>query len=322
MNVASATIPLPPDSHGVRRLEFRALGTNCAIRFRLDDDRAALAFAAAALDWLGGFEAKFSRYRPDSLVSRINAAAGEWIAVDGEMEHLLDLADDLFRRSEGILDASLLPLLRVWDWKTVHERLPGRDEVKAARALTGWDKVERRPGAVRLPLAGMGLDFGGFGKEHAVDRLARLAVDHGIRDALVDLGRDLFALGGNGRLPFWHIGIEDGCQPGRCWGGLAVSGRAVSASGDYARFFIHDGIRYGHILDPRSGWPVANGMRAATAVAPTCVEAGMHSTMVFVLGPREGLRLSALARGVEVCAQTATGVEGTRSFGNLLVKAA
>ena len=321
-----ATSPAPPiqaDVHGIRHLEFKALGTNCSIKFRLTDERAALLFAAEALGWIGKFEAKFSRFQPTSLVSRINAAAGtEWVAVDDEMEHMLKLADDLHRRTHGILDPTLLPLLRVWDWKQVHLKLPQASEVQAALALTGWQKVQRRPGAVRLPEAGMGLDFGGFGKEYAVDYLAKIARQHGITDALIDLGRDLFAMGGNGRHPFWHVGIEDGCKPGECWGGLAVSDRAVSASGDYARHFSHDGVRYGHILDPRTGWPVSNGMRAVTVIAPSCLEAGVYSTAVFVLGPRDGLHLASLARGVEVCAQSESGIEGSRDFGKWLVKAA
>ncbi|MDP3851995.1 MAG: FAD:protein FMN transferase [Luteolibacter sp.] len=314
---------IPPDAHGVRRVEFKALGTNCLIKFRLGDEHKALSFAADALAWLDRFEAKFSRFRPSSLVSRVNAAAGgDWIPVDDEMEHMLNLADDLHQRTDGILDPTILPLLRVWDWKKVHQKLPEAAEVKTALALTGWKKVRRRPGAVRLPEIGMGLDFGGFGKEYAVDFLARIARQYGITDALVDLGRDIFALGGNGAHPFWHIGIEDGNRPGNCWGGLAVTDHAVSASGDYARNFSHQGVRYGHILDPRTGWPVANGMRAVTVIARSCLEAGVYSTAVFVLGPRAGLHLASLARGVEVCAQSESGIEGSRGFSRYLVQAA
>lgn len=314
---------LQPDPQGVRRLDFKALGTNCSIKFRLNDDTASLLFANSALRWLGDFEAKFSRYRPSSVISRINTAAGGiWTQIDAETEHMLNLAEDLHRRTHGIIDPTLLPLLRVWDWKTVHLKLPPAAEIQAALALTGLEKIGRRPGAVRLPQKNMGLDFGGFGKEYAVDYLARMAGQHGISDALIDLGRDIHALGGNGKHPFWHVGIEDGRQPGRCWGGLAVSGRAVSSSGDSARHFIHGGVRYGHILDPRTGWPVANGMRAVTVIANSCLEAGAYSTAVFVLGAREGLHLASLARGVEVCAQTEAGIDGTRAFGKYLVKAA
>lgn len=314
---------LQPDARGIRHLEFRAMGTHCSVRFRLDDDRAALAFAAAVLDWVGRFEAKFSRFRPDSVITRINrAAGGDWVAVDEETGHMLRLAGDLHDRTHGVMDASMLPLLNVWDWKSVHERLPGKDEVLRALDLCGWGRVEHQAGAVRLPQSGMGLDFGGFGKEYAVDHVGRMAGLAGIADALIDFGRDILALGGNGTHPFWHIGVEDGIQPGSCWGGLAVSGQAVCASGDYNRHFMHDGRRYGHILDPRTGWPVSNGTRAVTAIASSCLEAGVFSTAVFVLGPREGIPLASLSRGVEVCAQTDSGIEGSRGFGRWLVKAA
>lgn len=315
--------PLQANDAGIRHLEFLAMGTACSIKFRLDDDREALQFGADVLGWIGGFEAKFSRYRVDSVVSKINAAAGErWVGIDDETSHMLDLAESLHRRTKGILDPTLLPLQLVWDWRKARERLPENGEVEKAHALTGWRKVERRPGAVYLPERGMGLDFGGFGKEYAVDFVTRVASERGIQDALVDFGRDIFAMGRNGKQPFWHVGIEDGNKPGECWGGLAVSGRAVSASGDYARHFTHDGKRYGHILDPRTGWPVANGMRAVTVVAGSCLEAGAYSTAVFVLGTEEGLELAEFVRDVEVCAQTDSGIGGTRKFGQWLIKAA
>jgi FAD:protein FMN transferase len=322
MTLTDPAMTLPANAQGIRHMEFRALGTHCSIKFQQPDEQKALTFAADALGWLGRFEAKFSRYQPQSLVSKINAASGAWIAVDEEMEHLLTLADDLYHRTDCILDPTMLPLLRVWDWKKAHLQLPEASDIKAALALTGWGKVERRPGAVRLPLAGMGLDFGGFGKEYAVDYLARMAHQSGIHHALIDLGRDIYAHGGNGTHPFWHVGIEDGKQPGQCWGGLAVSDHAVSASGDYTRYFSHNGTRYGHILDPRTGWPVTNGMRAVTVIAPSCLEAGAYSTAIFVLGTETGLHLASLARSVEVCVQTESGIDGTRGFGKFLIKAA
>ena len=112
---ATATMPLlAPDAHGVRRLEFNALGTNCLIKFRLADERTALEFAAAALDWIGKFEAKFSRFRPDSIVSRINAAAGrEWVETDAEMETpARPRRRSSITCTDGILDPTMLPLLQ------------------------------------------------------------------------------------------------------------------------------------------------------------------------------------------------------------------
>jgi len=317
----SRELPLGP--HGVRRVDFRALGTACSLQFRHRDERTALTFAAEALTWLGEFEAKFSRFRDSSLVSRINAAAGrEWVGTDPAMERMLDLAEGVHHLSAGILDATMLPLLQLWDWRKVHPSLPSPDKVNEALALTGWSKVQRRKGAVLLPQAGMGLDFGGFGKEFAVDRLAQLAMSRGIKDALIDLGRDIFALGGNGVHPFWHVGLEDARQPGQSQRGLALNDRAVSASGDHARCFMHEGRRYGHIVDPRTGWPVANGVRSCHVIAASCLEAGIYSTAICVLGAPAGLRFASGARGVEVLIQTDTNTLTSRNFTRWEVQAA
>jgi thiamine biosynthesis lipoprotein len=316
-------ISIEPDVRGVRSLGFRALGTNCAILFRCVDQKSALQFAADALGWLGSFETKFSRFKPESMVSKINQAAGKsWVEIDREMEGMLDMADAMHNLTCGTLDAAMLPLIKVWDWKIVHERLPSDDEIARAMSLSSWKDVQRKSGKVFLPREGMGLDFGGFGKEHAVDQIIGIAKKFGIQDILVDLGRDIFALGGNGVHPFWHVGIQDGVQPERCSGGLAVSGFAVCASGDYARRFEHKGVRYGHILDRRTGWPVRHGLRAVTVLAPSCLMAGIYSTCLFVLGLSEGLRLADTAPGVEACMQDDHGAHVTREFRRFQVKAA
>ena len=316
-------VPIEPDSRGVRSVSFRALGTPCAIQFRCEDKKTSLKFLADALGWLGAFEAKFSRFRPDSMVSRINEAAGKrWVSIDREMEQMLDMGDAMHRLTGGILDPTMLPLLRVWDWKIVHERLPDEAVIQQALALSNWKDVQRKPGKIFLPREGMGLDFGGFGKEHAVDQLIAIARRHGIQDALVDLGRDIFAMGGNGLHPFWHVGIQDGVQSERCIGGLAVSGYAVCASGDYVRRFEHNGVRYGHILDHRTGWPVRHGLRAVTVLAPTCLVAGIYATCVFVLGRTEGLQFAESATGVEACVQDEQGTATTRNFRKHQVQAA
>jgi FAD:protein FMN transferase len=316
-------IPVAADARGVRSVSFRALGTACVIQFRCEDEKKSLLFLADALGWLGDFEAKFSRFRADSLVSQINQAAGrDWVAIDQEMETMLDLANDMFQLTHGILDPSMLPLLQVWDWKKVHQALPERSTIKEALRLTGWNKVQRRAGAIFLPHQGMGLDFGGFGKEYAVDQLVKIAQRHGIVDALIDLGRDIVGIGGNGVHPFWHVGIQDGIHHDQCIGGLAVSGYAVCASGDYARRFEHQGVRYGHIIDPRTGWPVSNGLHAVTVTAPTCLMAGIYATCIFVLGKKEGLRFANCAPLLDACVQDDHGVEKTRNFIRKQVQAA
>jgi thiamine biosynthesis lipoprotein len=271
----------------LRRLAFPALGTRCEVQYDAPGgDRQARAFEQAAVSWVGAFEAKYSRFRPDSLLSRINAAAGGgWVEVDAETEGMFKLCDTVQFMTQGILDPTALPLIRLWNWKAVPPVVPPVAAIAGARRLVGWGRVQREPGRVRLPEEGMALDFGGFGKEYAVDIVADIARDHGIVSALIDFGRDLRALGAPPGRPAWHIGLEDPEHPGTTWTSVALSGnRGIASSGDYVRGFVVDGRRYGHILDPRTGWPVANGCTQATVVAGTCLQAGVLSTTAFVLG--------------------------------------
>ena len=247
------------------------------------------------------FEAKYSRFRSDSLVSRINAAAGRsWVEIDEEMEQLLVLCDTLHFMTRGVLDPTALPLIRLWNWKVERPVIPGADQIAAARSLVGWPKVQRQPGKILLPEPGMALDFGGFGKEYAVDLVAQIAVDHDIANVLVDFGHDLRGLGAPPGRPAWHIGIEDPHRPGTSSASMALTGnRGIASSGDYVRCFTVGGRRYGHIIDPRTGWPVANGCTQVTVLAGTCLQAGVLSTTAFVLGVPEGVEFIQSCPGAE-----------------------
>lgn len=300
----------------LRRVSWRALGTSCEIQYACDDGARASRFEGKAIGWVADFEAKYSRFRPDSLVSRINAAAGrEWVEIDAQMEQFLDLCESLFVITQGVLDVTALPLMRLWDYKTAAPRIPAENEITAARRLVGWPKVRRAPGRVFLPEEGMALDFGGWGKEYAVDVVAEIAREHGVAPALVDFGHDIRALGAAPGKPGWHIGLEDPAQPGgRCWGSIGVIDRGVASSGDYVRGFTLNGRRYGHIVDPRTGRPVANGCRQVTVITPTCLQAGVLATAAFVLGPEQGVRLIDETLGAEGCLLTASARYQTRGF--------
>lgn len=285
----------------LRKLSFPALGTNCEVQyFAPSGDAQAAGFERAVVGWVNAFEAKYSRFLPDSLLSRINAAAGrEWVEIDAEMEALLQLCDTLHFMTQGVLDPTTLPLIRLWNYKADTPRVPTAAEVATAKALVGWKKVLRAPGKVFLPETGMALDFGGFGKEYAVDIAAQIATDHGIASALVDFGHDLRSVGTPPGRPAWHIGLEDPLKPGSCTGSLAVIGKGVASSGDYIRRFVVEGKRYGHIIDPRTGWPVANTCLQATVVAASCLQAGVLSTTAFVLGVPRGIEFIQACPGAE-----------------------
>ena len=148
------------------------------------------------------------------------------------------------------------------------------------------------------------------------EEVAQLAVEHRLPCALVDFGHDLRAIGAPPGRPAWHIGLEDPQAPGRSTGSVALVNRGIASSGDYLRGFTVDGRRYGHIIDPRTGWPVANGCVQANVVAATCLQAGVLSTAAFVLGVPSGIDFIQSFPGAEGLLVTQRVRAQTRGFFN------
>ncbi len=283
---------------GGRELRFAAMGTVCRW-VTVGAGEAMRRFDQEALAWVAGFEARYSRYLPDSWISRLNeSAGGPAVPSDPETDRILALCHEMHFLTRGVFDPTALPLIRLWDWRRA--QVPSDSEIEEARLRVGWRKVQRRPGSVRLTEPGMCLDLGGMGKEYAVDQVTLLARQRGLTGALIDFGADIRVMGlpADGR-PGWHLGLEDPEHPGRAWCGLGLRDAAVATSGDYHRGFTSGGQRWGHILDLRTGRPVQNGCRAAHVVAPSCTQAGLLSTAALVLGAEEGLRLSESQPGAE-----------------------
>jgi thiamine biosynthesis lipoprotein len=300
---------------GLRKVTFRAMSTACRVHVHGAPPAATRDFLRDAVAWVAAFEARYSRFIPDSLIGRINAAAGEhWVEIDAETDRLFTFCEELVFFTRGSFDPTALPLIRLWNWKAQPPVVPDAPAIRAARDLVGWDKVQRRPGSIFLPQAGMGLDLGGIGKEYAVDCVTNLALARGIPNVLVDFGQDVRVRGQSPGKDFWRIGLEDAQHPGRCWAGVAVTDHAVATSGDYLRHFQANGRRYGHILDPRTGYPVDNGCRAASVIAPSCTIAGILSTTALILGAAEGLRLIESHLGAEGAITTETDRVYTRRF--------
>jgi thiamine biosynthesis lipoprotein len=296
-------------------LTLQAMSTPVRMNFRAGHPALAQDCRRAAIDWLATFEARYSRFIPQSIIGQINASAGgDWIDVDDETEELFALCDKWYRDTDGVFDAAALPLLRVWNWKADPPVVPAAATIAAARQLAGWDKVQRRPRGIRLPTSGMGIDLGGIGKEFAVDHLMEMARERNFTDVLVDIGQDVRVHGRSPGKEAWYIGLEEPDDPGKCWSCVAITDRAVATSGDYLRSFTHEGRRYGHILDPRSGEPVSNGCQAVTVIALTCVTAGILSTSAFILGPQAGLDLILRHSAAEACISTHNARYQTRRF--------
>jgi thiamine biosynthesis lipoprotein len=236
--------------------------------------------AAAALR----IERKFSRYLPDNVVARINTAAGAPVEVDEETANLLDFSARVFELSAGMFDITSGVLRRAWSFDG-KDRVPGADEIAALLPLVGWSKARwRRPHLTLLP--GMQIDFGGIAKEYAVDQAAKQAAQRSAAATLVNFGGDLAVTRARDGARCWRVGIEGidahAGSPARL---VDLAAGALATSGDTYRFVRTGTHRLPHILDPRSGWPVAGAPRTVTVAAASCTQAGMLSTLAMLKGP-------------------------------------
>src|SRR5689334_1174200 len=217
------------------------------IQMHAEDAALAESAAARAIAEVQRIEAKYSRYRADSVVSRINANAGRvTVPIDPETRGLLAYADTCWRQSDGAFDATSGVLRRAWDFN--EPRVPSESELAALTAHVGWDRVEVGPEGVRLRDRGMELDFGGFGKEYAVDRAALVLREAGIASALVNLAGDVMVVGPQPGGAPWRVGIRHPRDASRVVATLDIESGAIATSGDYERFIEVDGVRHCHVL--------------------------------------------------------------------------
>jgi len=262
---------------------FDAMGSPNELQIWHDDERRARMLADTAIADVRRIEAKYSRYRADSVTARINGAAGAAaVAIDAETYALLGYADRCHRLSAGRFDITSGVLRHAWDFRRSPPRLPDETEVAAVTALIDWPSVEWSPRSVRLPRRGMEIDFGGIGKEYAADRMATICHDSGAPHTLANLGGDVRAAGPQPDGSPWRVGISHPRQADAIMATVEIDGGAVATSGDYQRFFDLDGRRYCHIIDARSGRPVTH-WQSISVLAPLCVLAGSCATIAMLL---------------------------------------
>jgi thiamine biosynthesis lipoprotein len=274
------------------RVPFRAMASEHAITVDSDEEAIARTAIAAAIADVHRIEAKFSRYRDDSVTTAINrSAGGRAIVIDAETEALLRYADQCHALSAGRFDITSGVLRRAWDFRREPPRVPQQSEIEALLPLIGWASVELDRGTVRLPREGMQVDLGGIGKEYAADRAATLLQQHGVAHALVNLGGDVRAIGGQSSGAAWRIGIVHPRRPETAIASVEIVDGAVATSGDYERFFVHEGRRYCHLLDATTGWPV-HAWQSISVTAPVCVFAGSCATIAMLLGEDAGAFLA------------------------------
>ena len=259
------------------------MASPCEILIESQDSELAahLTQTAAAEAWR--IEDKLSRYIPDNAVGQINTSNGRPIEVDEETASLLDFAATLYDLSDGRFDITSGVLREVWTFEG-GDRIPGPEAVKNVLRRVGWRRVSwQRPVLTLEP--GMEIDFGGIGKEYAVDRAAGMLSEAASCSVVVNFGGDLAVTRQPRMRTAWRVGIE--AVPAASEKGetvLEIRTGALATSGDSRRYLLSDGIRYNHILDPGNGWPVEGAPCSITVAADTCTQAGMLSTLAMLQG--------------------------------------
>jgi len=273
------------------------------------------------------------RFNPYGDVSALNSSSGEWVELSPEVLFVLQESLRLAELSGGAFDPTVAPVIDLWGFVEAesayeHENEHGESEAAGLKEaagstsssptrmigvsppdprelaqvleLVGFQSIEidAGRGRARLGRPGQAIDLGAIAKGYGVDRAVEVLKEHGMVRALVDLGGDIYALGTRPDGTPWRLGIRHPRKPGEILGILRVSDAAVATSGDYERYFEYEGVRYTHIVDPRTGWP-ASDLASVTVVAPSGIWADALSTAAFVLGKEGGLALLESLPGVE-----------------------
>ncbi|MCP4805128.1 MAG: FAD:protein FMN transferase [Proteobacteria bacterium] len=257
--------------------------------------------AGLALDEVARIEQLMSSWLPRSELAQVNQqAGGAPVEVSSELLGLVRRALDLCQETGGLFDITYRPLAQLWSLSAEPFVLPEPSLVAAARDYVGCDKVrvDEVASTVRLSERGMSIGLGGIAKGYAVDRASELLVERGFEHSMVDGGGDVLARG-RGPGGSWNVGVQHPREPlGTVVGSVAVSDRALVTSGDYLRFVEHDGERYHHILDPRTGFP-AQGLMSVSVLAGSAERADALATALFVAGPKGATELLATLPDVD-----------------------
>jgi thiamine biosynthesis lipoprotein len=260
---------------------FPAMGTECNFTLYADEEALADDAADACMAEVWRIEGKYSRYDEESALSGINRAAslGKPVKLDEETAALVGFAFQAYDLSGGLFDITSGLLRRAWDFSK--PGLPAEADIERLLPLIGMDKIRLEQEMLHFSVPGVELDFGGLGKEYAVDRCADLCRDFKIPSAMIDLGGDIRVTGQRPDAAPWLISVRHPRAPEKSLGVFNLSNGALATSGDYERYIEVGGKRYCHILNPKTGWPV-QGNASVSIFAERCLLAGALSTVAML----------------------------------------
>ncbi|HIE27811.1 TPA: FAD:protein FMN transferase [Candidatus Poribacteria bacterium] len=277
------------------------MGTWAEITVYSQDVKSANIAIDSAFDAMTAVNGLMSAYNQDSEISEINRQAGKKpVSVSPQTFFVVKSAIYYSEISDGAFDITISPLVRSWGFFRKQGRIPPQEEIDQQLALVNYKLIELDSERNRIKLLknGMALDLGGIAKGYAVDQAIEKLRASKVENVLVNLSGNMYAMGHPKDKEAWHIGIRHPRQKDNLLGFLKLKEKAIATSGDYEKYFIHEGKRYSHIINPRTGHPVS-GIASVTIIAPTAMKADALSTAVFVLGAEKGFQLIKSKDGVE-----------------------
>lgn len=267
---------------------FTSMGSPCDIKIMTSDPKHKAYVLDLAVKEVKRLNDKYSRYNPNSVISKINQCAGngELISLDEETNAIINYADVCYQQSNGLFDITSGVLRKIWDFKAInqHSKLPSQSQIDELLTLVGWHQIHWENNQFALPKKNMEIDFGGIVKEYAADAVATLCQNEGINSGLVDLGGDIRIIGPYPENDFWTVFIQDPHKTQQYCTELRVLNGGVATSGVYERFIEIEGKRYSHLLNPKTGWPIEEYIVSLTVLANQCIIAGSISTIGMLKG--------------------------------------
>ena len=281
------------------RLSGESMGTTWSVTISGMTPPNAVAKVQAELDLV---DRLMSTWRDDSEVSRFNKSSDtSWFAVSAETAAVVEEALRISRQTDGAFDITVSPLIRLWNFETNTNRttIPSDDAIESCRQSIGWQKlsVRRNPPALRKTVANLEINLSAIAKGYAVDRVAEALMASGCESFLVEVGGEIRTAGNSPRGRPWSVGIEVPTEGARSVSDkIEVVDQAMATSGDYRNFYVVDGKRYSHTIDPRTGRPIEHGLASVSVLAETCMEADAWATALSVLGPQLGRSVALKAK--------------------------
>lgn len=267
------------------KIAFSAMASPCEVLIRSLDKNLCHSVAKLAVSETKRIESKFSRYLKNNLVYQMNHSNGKSINIDLETFNLLEYACNLFELSDGLFDITSGVLREIWNF-TPNSVPPSKNEVNKILKRIGFGQIQYDKKTFIMP-KGMQIDFGGIGKEYAVDQVSKIIVEKCQMPGasyLVNFGGDLSAIKFNKNDPEWNVGVESPNNIVQAASVIRIAHGSVATSGNTKRFIEYQGKRYGHLLNPRTGYPIDGAPHSITVFSDNCVLAGSFSSLAMLQG--------------------------------------